>query len=101
MADSFTIWDAPVDVLYDLDWLQCGNCKRWHQVSEEFMELANAKLPDETGLIVIDPEGTTGPGTTCIDCGGVMGRWIPAGAIGSRSTGTYIFPGDPEDPNKE
>ena len=95
-----TLWDAPVSVLYDLDWTQCRNCNRWHQVSEEFIDLVNRERGDETGVIAVDPQGTTGPGSTCPDCGGVMGRWIPENAIGSREDGTYILRGDPEDPNR-
>lgn len=95
------IWDSPVDVAYDLNWLQCKSCARWHQVSEEFLAMV-ATVATELGpgeFIALPPEGTTGAGSHCPDCGGVMGRWIPAGAIGSRPDGTYVFPGDPEDPN--
>ena len=101
MSESYEIWGNSAGVLYDLDWVQCRYCRSWHQVSEEFLELVNEKHEGETGVIAVDPEGTTGSGSHCPDCGGVMGRWIPAAAIGSRSDGTYIFPGDPEDPNKE
>src|SRR5882724_1078583 len=92
------IWDATPGVLYELGWTQCKDCKSWHQISEEFLELVETRkqkdeLPKE-GFVAIPDEGTMGPGSTCPDCGGVMGHWLPDNAIGERVDGTLILKED-------
>jgi hypothetical protein len=107
MPEETTHWSNSAGELYDLGWLQCRKCQTWHQVTEELIEAEGRGEP--VGVTLSTSDGSTllavtndpSPGEHCPDCGGVLGRWIPANAIGNRPDGTYIMRGDPEDPNKE
>lgn len=83
------LWDSTPGQLYDLDWLQCNRCHRWHQISQEDLNAISEGIPDpeRPNEVMISGEG----GNTCPDCGGEMGEWLPRNAIGVDDSGGLIL----------